>query len=95
MQRQIFIVDAHIVDANGAFNYLSGYPKSFDSNNYNGDVEKAKLRAIGEASEAFGAMCKRDDRQLQAVVVMTVDGFIIDNRHIGKLADQPDPEQEG
>ena len=92
MTRQIFIVDAHIVDANGNFNYLSGYPKTFDSRSYNNDIDKAQIRAIGDASEAFGAMCKVDIRQLQTVVVMTADGFVVDKRTIGKIADIPEPE---
>ena len=91
--RQIFIVDAHIVDANGTFNYLTGYPKTFDSRNYNGDADKTQIRAIGDASDAFGAMCKVDTRQLQTVVVMTADGFVVDKRTIGSLADVPGPEE--
>lgn len=94
MNRQIFIVDAHIVDANGAFNYISGYPKTFDSRIYGNDVDKTQIRAIGDASEAFGAMCKVDTRQLQTVVVMTADGFVIDKRTIGNIAKIPEPEDE-
>ena len=51
MARQIFIVDALIVDANGTFNHLEGYPKPFDSKNYQNDVDKAKRRAEGDMSE--------------------------------------------
>lgn len=91
--RQIFIVDAHIVDANGTFNYLTGYPKTFDSRSYNGDADKAQIRAIGDASDAFGAMCKVDTRQLQTVVVMTADGFVVDKRTIGSLSDVTEPEE--
>lgn len=87
MTRQIFLVDAHIVDANGTFNYLDGYPKRFDSNSYGGDIDKTQRRAIGDASEVFGAMCKQDTRQLQAVIVSAADGFVVDKRVIGKLAD--------
>lgn len=87
MKRQIFLVDAHIVDANGTFNYLDGYPKRFDSKSYDGDIDKAQRRAIGDASEVFGGMCKQDSRQLQTVVVMTADGFVVDKRAIGQLAD--------
>lgn len=94
MNRQIFIVDAHVVDANGTFNYLSGYPKTFDSRSYNNDVDKAQIRAIGDAAGAFSAMCKVDTRQLQTVVVMTADGFVVDNRTIGKIEDVPEPTPE-
>lgn len=94
MTRQIFIVDAHIVDANGTFNYISGYPKTFDSRGYGNDIDKTQIRAIGDASEAFGAMCKVDTRQLQTVVVMTADGFVVEKRSIGKIADVPEPTPE-
>lgn len=93
MQRQIFIVSAFIVDANGTFNPLSGYPKTFDSRNYDNDIDKTRRRAIGDMSETYGAMCKRDDRQLQTVLCMTADGFMVDHKSIGRIADLPDPEQ--
>lgn len=94
MKRQIFIVNAEVVDANGTFNTLNGYPKTFDSKNYGDDIEKTRLRAEGEYSETYGAFCKRDDRQLQTVMIYTADGFLIDHKHIGKIADLPDPEPE-
>ena len=92
MQRQIFIVSASIVDANGAFANLGGYPKTFDSHLYGDDIDKAQRRAIGDASETFGAMCKRDDRQLQMVMVVTADGFQVEKRSVGQIAELPDPE---
>ena len=90
MERQIFIVNAQIVDANGTFNVLSGYPKTFDSKNYDNDVAKARQRAEGDFSECFGAMCKRDDRQLQTVMLYTADGYAIDHKALGKIAEIPD-----
>lgn len=83
MARQIFIVDAHIVDQNGTFNYISGYPKKFDSKNYDDDIDKAQIRAEGDMSEAWGAMCKRDDRWIQTVTLSTVDGFQLDRKTNG------------
>lgn len=87
MARQIFKVDAQIVDANGAFHVLDGYPKTFDSNNYQGDIDKAQKRAEGDFSEAWGAMCKRDDRLLQTVILSTVDGFQIEKKSMGTITD--------
>ena len=83
MARNIFIVNAQIVDANGTFNTLSGYPKNFDSNSYSGDVDKAKKRAEGEFSECWGAMCKRDDRQIQVVTLSDVYGNQLDKKSMG------------
>ena len=92
--RNIFIVDAQIVDANGTFNKLSGYPKTFDSNNYQGDVDKAKRRAEGEFSECWGAMCKRDDRLLQAVIMYSADGSFIDKKCMGGFPADPESESQ-
>ena len=90
MPRQIYIVDAHIIDANGAFHYLTDeYPKRFDSNNYGNDIKKARKRAEGDMADAWGAMCKRDDRQMQVVTLTTVDGFSLETRVDGGFpADQ-------
>ena len=93
MARQIFIVDAHIVDANGTFNYISGYPKRFDSNSYDSDIDKTQRRAEGDMSEAWGAMCKRDDRQIQTVTLSTVDGFQIERKTMGQFIEE-EPNQE-
>lgn len=97
MRRQLFIVDAAIVDANGTYNKISGYPKYFDSRSYDNDIDKTRRRAEGGMYEAFGAMCKRDDRQLQTVVLMTADGNMLERRSTGRIADIPDsePEPEG
>lgn len=97
MARQIFIVDAHIVDQNGTFNYISGYPKRFDSNSYGGDIEKAQIRAEGDMSDAWADMCKVDTRQISTVTLSTADGFMIERKtHGGFPADpEPEPEPEG
>ncbi len=92
MARNIFRVEAWVVDANGAFNVLTGYPKNFDSNSYNGDTDKALKRAMGDFSEVFGAFCKRDDRQLQTVILTQVNGQLIDRKSLGALV-EPEPAQ--
>ena len=94
MKRQIFTVTAQIVDANGTFNPLSGYPKVFDSRHYDNDIGKTQLRASGAFAEAYGAMCKADTRQLQTVILMTADGFVLEKKSIGAIADLPDAEPE-
>lgn len=95
MARQIFIVNAMIVDANGAFHTLDNYPKTFDSNNYQNDVDKARRRADGEFSECWATMCKRDDRQIQTVMLGTVDGFLLEKKSSGQFpAEEPDDEPD-
>ncbi len=87
MARQIYIVEAHIVDANGTFNYLDGYPKRFDSNSYQGDIGKTQRRAEGDASKVWGAMCDVDTRQISTVTVITANGLQIFSRTRGDFAD--------
>ena len=95
MKRQIFEVYAKVVDANGAYNTLSGYPKVFDSHSYDDDIDKTLKRAKGAFHDAIGALCKRDDRQLQMVLLMTADGFLLEDPwHDGAIADLPDPIEE-
>lgn len=94
MKRQIYIVNAMIVDANGNYAQLAGYPKLFDSRSYGNDVDKAQRRASGALADAWSGMCSVDTRQLQTVVMMTADGFIIEKKSVGALADVPEPEQE-
>ena len=87
MKRQIFEVYAKVVDGSGAYNTLSGYPKVFDSKNYNNDIDKTLMRATGEFATTWGQLCLREDRQLQMVMLMTADGFVIDKKVIGTIAD--------
>ena len=94
MARNIFTVDAWIVDSTGAYNKLSGYPKNFDSNNYNGDVENALKRANGDFSEVYGAFCKRDDRQIQTVLLVQANGQVIDRKSMGNFVDPVPQEPE-
>lgn len=94
MTREIYEVYAKIVDANGAYNTLSGYPKVFDSRNYDNDCDKAMQRAFGEWHECIGAMCKRDDRQLQfAMVIRANDATVLQSTYIGQIAGEPDQEE--
>lgn len=83
--RNIFIVSAFIVDANGTFANMSGYPKTFDSKNYSDNVDIAKKRAEGDMSEQWGAMCKRDDRQIQTVTLEDVFGNMLEKKSMGNF----------
>lgn len=98
MARNIFRVEAWIVDSNGTLNILTGYPKNFDSNSYEGDTEKALKRAMGDFSEVYGAFCKRDDRLMQTVVLLQANGQEIDRKCLGTTLEpapaEPEPEEE-
>ena len=93
MARNIYRVEAWIIDANGTYNMLTGYPKNFDSNNYDGDSEKALKRAMGDFSEVWGAFCKRDDRQIQTVVLQQMNGQVLDRKSMGTFVEN-NPEEE-
>lgn len=91
--RNIFTVSAYIVDANGTKNNLTGYPKDFDSKNYQDDVAKARKRADGDFSEVWGAMCKVDTRQIQTVTLTNIFGELLDHKSMGNFP-EPTPEVE-
>lgn len=92
MKRQIYEVYAKVVSSDGSYNTLSGYPKAFDSRSYNNDIDKTLMRATGEFASTWSAMCLREDRQLQMVMLMTADGFVIDKKVIGQIEDIKDEE---
>ena len=93
--REIYVVTAYIVDANGTFNALTGYPKTFDSKNYDHDLDKTRQRAYGDWHDVLGAMCKVDTREVQiAGIVRVSDGMQIETARIGNLKKLPDPEPE-
>lgn len=70
----VYTVNAWIIDSNGTFNYLSGYPKAFQSKNYGNDVNKALQRARGEFHTTIGTLCSRDDRKVQTVTIHDMYG---------------------
>ena len=92
--RNVFLVIPQIVDANGNHSIPSGYPKSFDSRNYGGDIDKTQRRAEGEMSSLWSDYCKRDDRQLQSVCILTADGERIMGKSYGTFAENLPPEPE-
>ena len=94
MQRVIYEVYAKVVDANGSYNTLNGYPKVFDSRSYGNDQAKTRQRAEGEYHQCIADMCKNDTRQLQSVLLMSADGFVLMQNAIGALAELPDAEAE-
>lgn len=95
MKRDIFVINAYIVDANGTFNSLTGYPKAFDSKHYDNEVNKALMRANSDFHEVLGAMYKNDTRQEQVAEIMQMStGMVLELRRVGTLADLPDPEPE-
>ena len=93
MKRNIYRIEAYVVDANGTFNDLSNYPVTIDSRSYDNDPNITYQRAYGKYCEAISAMSKVDTRQLQVATLIYVNnGAQIDKHVFGELADLPDPE---
>ena len=84
MGRTILEVDATVVDANGTFNHITNYPKRFDSNSYNNDLEGTMKRAKAEYYNTLGAMyANQSGRQIQTVKLSNVKGQLILRESIG------------
>ena len=83
MARNIFRVDAWLLDANGAYHGIDGYPKNFDSKNYNDDVDKAYRRADGDASGVWEGFCTQDTRMIQTVTLSDISGNLIYKKSMG------------
>ena len=98
MKRQIFEVQKKVIGAVGNNYYVpnaSGYPKIFDSHAaaYADDIDAALLAATGAFATAWGEICTQTaNRDMQVVILMTADGFIIDKKVVGQIADLPDEE---
>lgn len=95
MLREIYELNAKVIDANSTFNTLSGYPKTFDSRSYSNDLEKTRQRALGGFYEVLGAMAKIDSRKLQIATLTRIsDGVQIAVERFGDMPEDPDPEPE-
>ena len=96
MAKQIFIVSAWIVDANGAYHTISNdYPKAFSSASYNEDVAKTRKRAESDMYSQWSQMLLRDDRKVQAVMLTTQDGFVLKQEtDVAVEAEEPEEPEE-
>ena len=92
MKRQIFEVHKKLLGSavGGYVPMASGYPKVFDSHAaaYGDDVDAALLAATGAFAQAWSEICTTTNgREMQAVILMTADGFILDKKVVGKIAE--------
>lgn len=97
MKRQIFEVHKKILGASvgGYIPVASGYPKVFDSHAaaYADDIDTAQLAATAAFATAWSEICSTAaNRDMQAVILMTADGFILDKKVVGEIPDLPDEE---
>ena len=95
MVRAIYITYAFIVDANGTWNNLSGYPKSRDSVTLDNDLDVTLARANKDNADAWSNINNTDTRQIGTVFTVDISGImIIPPKSRGALAELPDPEPE-
>ena len=107
--RQIYIVTATQVVTSeshpeGVYSTVSGYPKTFDSRNYNvttenpnGDEERALQVAKAEYFSRLSAMYSATGRAMAVVTLERADGRQIMRESIGAFPDmtpEPTPEPE-
>ena len=97
MKKQIFEVHKKILGASvgGYVPMASGYPKIFDSHAaaYADNVDAALLAATAAVATAWCEICSTAaTRDMQAVILMTADGFILDKKVIGEIPDIPDED---
>ena len=96
MKRQIFEVHKKVLGASvgGYVPVASGYPKVFDSHAaaYADNIDAALLAATGAFAAAWSEICTTPGRDMQVVILMTADGFIIDKKVVGAIPDLPDEE---
>ena len=86
MQREIYEVDAKIVDANGNFSTVAGFPKVFDSTSYSDNVDTARRRALAAYHTQLGLMYAADNRRLQMATVTRIsDGVVVAIERDGDL----------
>lgn len=98
MKRQIFEVQKKVIGAVGNNYYVpnaSGYPKIFDSHAeaYADDIDAALLAATGAFATAWGEICTQTaNRDMQVVILMTADGFVLDKKVVGSIPDLPEED---
>ena len=101
MKREIYEVHLAYVNADGyhaSDPAVDGktYPRIVDSKANDNDVEKTLKKAMGFLGAAESFLSTRDDQVGYCYIIRVSDGYQIEKRVFGKLADVevPDPEPE-
>ncbi len=93
-KRQIFEVHKKVLGATvgGYVPMASGYPKIFDSHAaaYRDNIDEALLAATGAFATAWGEICTTKNRDMQVVILMTEDGFVLNKKVVGSIPELPD-----
>ena len=103
MARNIFIVNATqvVISDNhpeGLFSVVSGYPKTYDSNTYNGDTEAALRAAKSEYYSRLSAnYVGSATRVMSTMTLEQANGQLIMRDSVGTfpvVESEPEPEPE-
>lgn len=101
------IYEVHIAYVNDAGWHASDpavggktYPRIVDSRNNDNDIEKTLKKARGFLGDAESFLSTRDDQVSYGYIIRVSDGFQIEKRVFGKIAnvvvpdEEPEPEPE-
>ena len=101
MARNIFVVNAtQVVTSDshpeGLFSVVSGYPKTFDSTSYSGDVDLTRKKANAEYYNRLGIMYDDTNasRVMKTVTLENAKGELLLYESIGDFPAEPEPEDE-
>ena len=98
--RNIYIVTATQVVTSeshpeGLFSVISGYPKTYDSNNYNGSTDAALRAAKSEYYSRLSANYAATNRAMTTVTLEQANGQTIIRDSEGAFPEIPEPEEPG
>lgn len=88
MPRMIYKVDAFIVDANGTYSQIQGYPKTLDSRGYGNDPQRAFRRAKSDLCATEAQMLQVDTRQIQTILLMDIYGNVLIKESYGEFPEE-------
>lgn len=99
--RNIFIVNATQVvtsesNPQGLLSVVSGYPKTFDSNSYDGDIALTRRMANADYYNRLGIMYADTNvnRILKTVTLVNAKGEMILHECVGDFMPEPEPVEE-
>ena len=98
--RNIFIVNStQVVTSDshpeGLFSVVSGYPKTFDSTSYDGDIELTRRMANAEYYNRLGTMYgdTNANRVMKTVTLENARGEMLLHESIGSFPVEAEPEE--
>lgn len=100
MARNIFIVNATQVvtseqNPQGIMSVVSGYPKTFDSMSYNGDIDLTRRKANADYYNRLGIMYDdtNANRIMKTVTLENAKGELLLHESIGNFIVEEEPEE--